>query len=603
VVDISKFANTPFFSTVLKALEKVPQRVMPAKELDALLLKYGAKPKELKYVRENKVASSRPERVEPGNFTGDERISLLSTGLPKVSEKTKKDVIQGDYDEEVVDAILGRNYERFRELTGDHLDDYMSNHHSRLVDMADENGEDLSDVMANLDRGYETARVRRHYSPSYVEGQPKYSEYTTEGKVYPADNYNELIVNARDPGARNYYYSSHWDDTQDPLYHLRYKDMDLPSGKRGLFIEELQSDWNQEGRKKGYWPSSQKKGDVVYDLSRELNGRITPERMEELENQISRIGSSVPTNPLMDTNDWVDSALRRSIYEAASRGHDRVGWTDAMTQGKRWNAVREERPSWNDDPEWNELMRQRDLVRVQLLDPTLSARSEEFGRLADLKNSLQKKMTGIEERYVSMPLQPVVLDNARYLGMNKFYDEIVPSRMNKLISKYGGTVENPQKHAWEARIPDELLARYLAEGIPFFKDGGKVKADPHDFSNRYNTELTPAEEQQFLAWAGDRARDVYDYDLRGFWKSGEAFAENGHGSDRYKKPNHPTFSDQSIYNGREGAVGGKWVDMGDGTWEFVATPTNLQYHDESDLLRYFDEVEHGNRLSLPLGHR
>src|SRR5690242_7452603 len=84
--------------------------------------------------------------------------------------------------------------------------------------------------------------------------------------------------------------------------------------------------------------------------------------------------------------------------------------------------------------------------------------------------------------------------------------------------------------------------------------------DPNDFSGRYNTQLTPAEEQQFQQWAqaSGRANDTYDYDLRGAWKSGAATAPNGHLPDTFKKPNHPTFSDQSQYHGIDGYQGGSW---------------------------------------------
>ena len=73
--------------------------------------------------------------------------------------------------------------------------------------------------------------------------------------------------------------------------------------------------------------------------------------------------------------------------------------------------------------------------------------------------------------------------------------------------------------------------------------------DPFDFTATHNTKLSPKEEKAFMAWADKtgKIKDLYDYDLRGFWKSGAGTAENGHGTDTFKKPNHPTFSDQSIY--------------------------------------------------------
>ncbi len=120
--------------------------------------------------------------------------------------------------------------------------------------------------------------------------------------------------------------------------------------------------------------------------------------------------------------------------------------------------------------------------------------------------------------------------------------------------------------------------------------------DPYDYSARYNTQLAPAEEAQYQAWAAanGKAKDVYDYDLRGFWKSGAAFADNGHGGDTFKKPNHPTFSNQSQYHGVDGAQGGTW---GDGT--FTPSPHNLQMMSAPALQRYFNEREPDTRLVLP----
>jgi hypothetical protein len=66
----------------------------------------------------------------------------------------------------------------------------------------------------------------------------------------------------------------------------------------------------------------------------------------------------------------------------------------------------------------------------------------------------------------------------------------------------------------------------------------------------YDTKLTPQEEQQFQVWKQHYApKDSGDdYDLRGAFKAGlTPNSETGHWPDTYKKPNHPTFSDESIY--------------------------------------------------------
>jgi hypothetical protein len=118
----------------------------------------------------------------------------------------------------------------------------------------------------------------------------------------------------------------------------------------------------------------------------------------------------------------------------------------------------------------------------------------------------------------------------------------------------------------------------------------------------YDTKLSPDDEKNFLAWSAkypDRTGST-DYDMRGWWKEhGSVDPGGGHFSDKYKKPNHPTFSDESIYSGVDENVGGKWVKGDGGKWSFSASQTNLQHHSEDELRKYFERVESGNTLVLP----
>jgi hypothetical protein len=125
--------------------------------------------------------------------------------------------------------------------------------------------------------------------------------------------------------------------------------------------------------------------------------------------------------------------------------------------------------------------------------------------------------------------------------------------------------------------------------------------DPIDYTDIFNTQLTPEQETAYTAWAkaNNRERDTYDYDLRGAWKADAQAAANGHLPDTWKKPNHPTFSKESMYNGVEGMVGGMWQDMGNDQWQYVASPTNVGMHGVEALKKYFSRVEPNNKLVLP----
>lgn len=124
---------------------------------------------------------------------------------------------------------------------------------------------------------------------------------------------------------------------------------------------------------------------------------------------------------------------------------------------------------------------------------------------------------------------------------------------------------------------------------------------PQDLTNKYNTPLSATEEAAYQKWAKDnnKLKDTYDYDLRGAWKEGSAGTGEAHSPDTYKKPNHPTFSNESKYNGAEGKTGGEWVKQPSGSYTFNASETNVKNMGEQGLQEYFSKYEKGNAVNLP----
>lgn len=161
----------------------------------------------------------------------------------------------------------------------------------------------------------------------------------------------------------------------------------------------------------------------------------------------------------------------------------------------------------------------------------------------------------------------------------------------------------------------------------------------------YDTPLSTAQEEQFKAWQatlGERG-GIDSYDLKGYWldniasklnedtskpesstgklgentgsaqqsvqvlPQGEVGApaeqtpeEGAHFPDTYKKPNHTSFSDESVYHNPEaGAVGGKWEKDIDGTWHFHASQFNVDMHGEKGLTDHFRNNEPDSVLHLP----
>lgn len=89
------------------------------------------------------------------------------------------------------------------------------------------------------------------------------------------------------------------------------------------------------------------------------------------------------------------------------------------------------------------------------------------------------------------------------------------------------------------------------------EEADRIARDP-----RYNTRLTPEQELRFQEWKQQNAPDDsgYDYDLKGAFLAGESRdPNNGHFDDKFKKPNHPTFSEFSNYAKDRPDLAGSWT--------------------------------------------
>ena len=120
------------------------------------------------------------------------------------------------------------------------------------------------------------------------------------------------------PGAThtNNAMQNHWGkNAEGVLAHARVQDFDTADGKM-LFVEEIQSDWHNEGHSKGY-VSDGKKLDT------------------DIQDDIAPVAEAVPDAPFKDT--YHEFVLKRLIREAAENGYDSIGWTTADIQSQRWS--------------------------------------------------------------------------------------------------------------------------------------------------------------------------------------------------------------------------------------------------------------------------
>ncbi len=179
-----------------------------------------------------------------------------------------------------------------------------------------------------------------------------------------------LEVNGKVPSE---YKSSHWDES-NILAHLRINERTMPNGERVMFIEEVQSDWAQEGKKKGFgeaapakredveivssgeWKGSDKNG-ANYSLTLNIRGEeITTTYKTKsvsdraissaIESQIQKVLNGynnnldlgiTPDMPYKKTDQWVGMAMRRAMQMASQEGFDRVAWVTGEQSADRYD--------------------------------------------------------------------------------------------------------------------------------------------------------------------------------------------------------------------------------------------------------------------------
>lgn len=102
----------------------------------------------------------------------------------------------------------------------------------------------------------------------------------------------------------------------------------------------------------------------------------------------------------------------------------------------------------------------------------------------------------------------------------------------------------------------------------------------------------------------DVSKDAQDYDLESYYKSLKYNPKDGsadmHLPDTYKLPNHPTFSNESMYHIPGIQEGGEWVkpEQEGEKWRFKPSDVNLRNMSGEHLQDYFKQADPDAQLDL-----
>jgi hypothetical protein len=308
-----------------------------------------------------------------------------------------------------------------------------------------------------------------------------------------------LFEKTTQPGFR----SSHWSEP-NVLVHLRLNDRTV-DGKKVLFIEEVQSDWHQEGREEGYKEEGYRitsKGnylpggisDKLYSSEIEAKNSI-PDLVKEFAkkypNAVTQIGEDftiskdssikgVSNAPLKKT--WHEMVMKRAIRMAAEQGYDALAWTTGAQQAERYD-----------------LSKQVDSVQVRPNpDGTYSVQAKRGGNVPIDVSVKKDELAGTIGKELAQKVANGEGDKkGNWLvftgdslkvggyGMSGFYDSMLPSFVNKFTKKWGGKVEDGliptdstgggvpllDTPAHILKITPAMREAAMSEGFPLFSPG------------------------------------------------------------------------------------------------------------------------------------
>lgn len=354
----------------------------------------------------------------------------------------------------------------------------------------DKSFNDLSDAEAYLrERHLEEGNLR------FEEEGPKYADYQLGG---PSKNYREVLIQIPENKAGEYS-SGHFDEP-NIVAHMRVNDRVI-DGKKTLFIEEIQSDWHQQGRKQGYFTplSKEQKQSLEKELTylsvergrlaerRNLNIKenlpteIEDAKIAEIEKQQEQLRSELGVNRVPDApykKNWQEMAMRRAMQMAAEGGYDRIAFTTGKQQADRYS-----------------LAKQIDSIDLKPAQGDSSNRQYVLQAWKDDRNVIRRAVNEDElENYIGKEAARKLLEQqpdekgVKQLsgmqlevggeGMKGFYDKILPDYVNKYGKKYGiKTGKTKLDDGFRQNLSNEELEKGLEKLGYTFEDFKKLKID------------------------------------------------------------------------------------------------------------------------------
>jgi hypothetical protein len=282
--------------------------------------------------------------------------------------------------------------------------------------------------------------------------------YKLPKTIYPTEEAAKAyIIETKQPRPNNFQ-SSHWDEP-NVLAHARVNERVDEAGNALFHVEEIQSDWHQMGRERGYQVDEMPKGS----------------------SSVKRSG--VPDAPFKKS--WMEMTAKRMVTQAVESGANRLSWTPGAKQAERYDLSKQ--ISRIEYEPYGANIKGESLYEVTVYDKNGNQiyYGEDLGP-TDLEGIVGKEMTdkiiSKEGRSIKqedpygrdlMALEGLDLKVGGE-GMKGFYDKMLPDFLRKLGKKYGAQVGETTTNGMKVpflELTPELKKAVKEEGLPLFKVG------------------------------------------------------------------------------------------------------------------------------------
>jgi hypothetical protein len=309
------------------------------------------------------------------------------------------------------------------------------------------------------------------------------------------------------------------------------------SGRTIRFMEEVQSDRHQQGRKYGYLgenvPSKKDYEAWDSDLSYRRNDPNLTENEKAIIERIDAFAESepkageenkrVPDAPFR--KDYPIQAFKRVLERAVDNGEKAVGWTKGATQFARWGSERVDWRKFNEEGVDGYLVEVKSFTRNS--GPMKSEGMPMMARLVKTKEDLaativaqgvsNENNTFSDKVWKKMQETPSGTSMPRKEGMEKFYDEMLPTEIGKYMKQFGvkvkesaimDNVSGEKVPSWSVDITPEVVAgvRKMQEIKKELSNYGKDKPKPGILGEEQKqfAPASPAERKDEEFWVSQR---------------------------------------------------------------------------------------------------